>query len=160
MNAVLKLIAQGEAFDAAKLADILALPKAEVDRQLADLQKQGILLGWRPVLNPEFEAANCVRAMIEVCVRPEDDFGFDRLADRISSMEHVESCYLMSGSYDLLVVLKESNLQRIADFVHKKLARLPGVQSTATRFMLRAYKEQGCHIGRTPGESDRPAYSA
>lgn len=160
MNAVLKLIAQGEALDAAKLADILALPRAEIDRQLADLQRQGILLGWRPVLNPDFEAASYVRAMIEVCVRPEDDFGFDRLAGRISSMEHVESCYLMSGSYDLLVVLKETNLQRIADFVHKKLARLPGVQSTATRFMLRAYKEQGYSVEQTPDKSDRPVFSA
>ena len=159
MNAVLKLIAQGEALDADKLADILALPRAEIDRQLADLKKQGILLGWRPVLNPDFESNTYVRAMIEVCVRPEDDFGFDRLADRISSMEHVESCYLMSGSYDLLVVLKETNLQRIADFVHKKLARLPGVQSTATRFMLRSYKEQGFHVGRQTEDSDRPAFS-
>lgn len=159
MNAVLKLILQGEALDASKLADLLAVPQAEIDRQLAALKRDGVLLGWRPVLNPDFEADSSVRAHIEVRVRPEGGLGFDRLAERIAQFEQVETCYLMSGGFDLLVIVKDSNLRKVAAFVHDRLAKLDGVQSTATSFMLRAYKEQGHIITVTRPASDQPSVS-
>lgn len=159
MNAVLKLILQGEAVDASKLADLLALPQSEVDRQLAALRRDGIFLGWRPVINPDYESDNTVRAHIEVRVRPEGGLGFDRLAERIAQFEQVETCYLMSGAFDLLVIVKDANLRKVAAFVHDRLAKLEGVQSTATCFMLRAYKEHGHLISVTRPGSDQPSVS-
>src|SRR5262249_52983213 len=124
MNAVLKHILRGEALDAVKLADLLALPQAEVDRQIADLKRDGILLGWRPVLNPDYEGDSAVRAHIEVKIRPEGGLGFDRVAERIAQFEQVETCYLMSGAFDLVVIVKDSNLRKVASFVHDRLAKL------------------------------------
>jgi hypothetical protein len=84
-----------------------------------------------------------VRAVIEVKITPERGGGFDRLAERIAKYAEVRSCYLMSGSYDLLVVVEGNNLRELASFVSEKLATIQGVLSTATHFMLKPYKEQG-----------------
>ncbi len=155
MNAVLKLLLEGEPLDAAQLAQILALPQAEVDAQLAALKDAGVFLGWRAVLNPTYDESNCVRALIEVKVRPEGGFGYDQIAERISGFEQVETCYLLSGAFDLLVIVKDANLRKVASFVHDRLAKIEGVQSTATCFMLRAYKEQGYKINGNGNDSDK-----
>ncbi|MBM3845524.1 MAG: Lrp/AsnC family transcriptional regulator, partial [Verrucomicrobia bacterium] len=82
-------------------------------------------------------------AIIEVKITPERGGGFDRLAERIAKHSEVRSCYLMSGSYDLLVLLEGQNLKELASFVSEKLATIQGVLSTSTHFMLKPYKEQG-----------------
>jgi DNA-binding Lrp family transcriptional regulator len=111
------------------------------------------------VLNPERAQEDIVRAVIEVKISPERDGGFDRLAARISQFDAVESCYLMSGSYDLLIFATGKDLREVASFVSERLASVEGVLSTATHFMLRAYKEQG-HLLLSPTESgDKPAVS-
>jgi len=84
-----------------------------------------------------------VRAVIEVKITPERGGGFDRLAERIAKYSEVNSCYLMSGGYDLMVVLEGKSLREIATFVSEKLATIQGVISTATHFMLKPYKVQG-----------------
>jgi DNA-binding Lrp family transcriptional regulator len=84
-----------------------------------------------------------VRAVIEVRITPERGGGFDRLAERIAKFEEVESCYLMSGGYDLLVFVSGESLHKVAAFVSEKLATIEGVLSTSTHFLLRTYKEQG-----------------
>jgi len=84
-----------------------------------------------------------VRAVIEVKITPERGGGFDRLAARIAKYDEVRSCYLMSGAYDLLVIVEGESLKEVAMFVSEKLATIQGVISTATHFMLKPYKEQG-----------------
>ncbi|WP_309381454.1 Lrp/AsnC family transcriptional regulator [Cerasicoccus frondis] len=159
MNPVLKLILEGEPLTTAQMGEVLGMSRDEIDAELEKLRAEGVLLGWRPVLNPDFDGEDCVRAVIEVKISPERDGGFDRIADRISQFDRVESCYLMSGAYDLLVVIKAQSLQRVASFVFEKLATVAGVNSTATHFMLRAYKEQG-HLIARPEEIDaKPAVS-
>jgi DNA-binding Lrp family transcriptional regulator len=143
MNPVIKLLLEGGGLSTAQMAQVLNLTEAEVNRQLDQLKKDRILLGWRPVLNLSEEDAGAVRAVIEVRITPERGGGFNRLADRISRFDEVDSCYLMSGGYDLLVFVTGSSLQRVASFVSEKLATLEGVLSTATHFLLRSYKEQG-----------------
>ncbi|NBR41974.1 MAG: Lrp/AsnC family transcriptional regulator [Verrucomicrobia bacterium] len=143
MNSVLKLILEGESLDTAQIGKILGMGPEAVERELADLRRQGILLGWRPIINPSYEAERRVRAVIEIKIRPEGVGGFDGLAERISAFEQVESCYLMSGGYDLLVVVTADNLYKVAGFVHERLARIDGVQGTSTHFFLRAYKKDG-----------------
>jgi DNA-binding Lrp family transcriptional regulator len=93
--------------------------------------------------------------VIEVRITPERGGGFNRLAERISRFDEVESCYLMSGGYDLLVFVTGASLQRVAAFVSEKLATLEGVLSTATHFLLRSYKEQGFLMEAAREENDR-----
>ena len=159
MSSVLQLILEGERLDTAQMAQVLNLSEAEVTAELQRLQAEHVLLGWRPVLNPERAQEDIVRAVIEVRISPERDGGFDRLAARISQFDAVESCYLMSGSYDLLLFATGKDLREVATFVSERLASVEGVLSTATHFMLRAYKEQG-HLLLSPTESgDKPAVS-
>ena len=159
MNNVLKLLLEGEPLDTAQIGKILNLGAEAVERELASLRAQGILLGWRAVLNPSFEAERRVRAVIEIKIRTEGVGGFDGIAERISSFEQVESCYLMSGGYDLLVVVTADNLYKVAGFVHERLARIEGVQGTSTHFFLRAYKKDGFVITDEAARRDQPSVS-
>jgi len=143
MNPVIKLLLEGGSLSTAQMAQVLNLSEAEVNRQLEQLKKDRVLLGWRPVLNLSDEDVGQVRAVIEVRITPERGGGFNRLADRISRFDEVESCHLMSGGYDLLVFVSGTSLQKVAAFVSEKLSTIEGVLSTATHFLLRSYKEQG-----------------
>ncbi|MGB0185226.1 MAG: Lrp/AsnC family transcriptional regulator, partial [Opitutales bacterium] len=111
MTTVLQLLLEGERLDTAQLASILDQSEAEVSAELKRLEAEHVLLGWRPVFNPERAQGELVRAVIEVRISPERDGGFDRLAARISQFEAVESCYLMSGAYDLLLFAKGKDLR-------------------------------------------------
>ena len=155
MNPLLKLLIEGSSLDTAQMAQVLNLSEAELTRQLADLKKQRVLLGWSPVLNLSHEDAGTVRAVIEVRITPERGGGFNRLAERISRFDEVESCYLMSGGYDLLVFVNGVSLQKVAGFVSEKLATVEGVISTATHFMLRSYKEHGFMLDAPAQENER-----
>ena len=84
-----------------------------------------------------------VRAVIELKITPQRDCGFGRIAERVAKFEQVEACFLMSGGYDLLVFVKGSSLQDVAQFVAQDLSTLEGVLSTATHFMLKTYKSGG-----------------
>ena len=145
MNPVLKLLIEGGSLTTGQMAKVAGLTEAEVNQHLEQLKKDKIFLGWRPVLDLSHEAAaaSAVRGVIEVKITPERGGGFNRLADRISRFDEVESCYLMSGSYDLLVFVRGASLQKVAAFVSEKLSTIEGVLSTSTHFMLRCYKEQG-----------------
>jgi DNA-binding Lrp family transcriptional regulator len=159
MSSVLQLLLEGERLDTAQMAQILGLSESEIEAELTRLKAEEILLGWRPVLNPERAQENVVRAVIEVKISPERDGGFDRLATRISRFDSVESCYLMSGSYDLLVIATGNDLREVATFVSERLASVGGVLSTATHFMLRAYKEQGYLLLSPADGDDKPSVS-
>jgi DNA-binding Lrp family transcriptional regulator len=143
MNPVLQLLIDGGSLTTSQMAKVAGLTEAEVNQHLDQLKKDQIFLGWRPVLDLSREAAAAVRAVIEVKVTPERGGGFNRFAERIARFDEVESCYLMSGSYDLLVFAKGSSLQKVASFVSERLSTIEGVLSTSTHFMLRCYKEQG-----------------
>jgi DNA-binding Lrp family transcriptional regulator len=155
MNPLLKLLLEGASLTTAQMAQVLKLSEADVTRQLDELKQQGVLLGMRPVLNLAHEDTGVVRAIIEVRITPERGGGFNRLAGRISKFDEVESCYLVSGGYDLLVFVNGASLQTVAAFVSEKLSTIEGVLSTATHFMLRPYKEHGFLIGGKVGESER-----
>src|SRR5580704_13743432 len=117
MNPVLKLLIEGGHLTTAQMAQVAGIPEAEVARQLEQLKKDKVFLGWRPVLDLSREEAAAVRAVIEVKMTPERGGGFNRLAERLSKFDEVESCYLMSGSYDLLIFVYDPTLQMVAGFV-------------------------------------------
>jgi DNA-binding Lrp family transcriptional regulator len=151
MNPVLKLLTEGAHLTMAQMAQVSGLSEAEVNRHLDELKKEKIFLGWRPVLDLSRDSAAAVRAVIEVKITPERGGGFNRLADRISRFDEVESCYLMSGAYDLLIFVRGSSLQKVAAFVSERLSTIEGVLSTSTHFMLRSYKE-GSFLIDAPAE--------
>ena len=155
MNPVLKLLLEGGGLNTAQMAHVLNLSEAEIVRQLDALKAEGVVLGFRPVLNLAEEDSGVVRAVIEVRITPERGGGFNRLAERISKFDEVEACYLMSGGYDLLVFVNGASLQKVAAFVSEKLSTIEGVLSTATHFMLRSYKEHGFLLGGKVEETER-----
>lgn len=159
MSSVLKLILEGGCLSTEQMAQILGMSVATVEAEVAQLKEDKVLLGWRPVLNPDHDSEHRVRAVIEVKIQPQRDGGFDKLAQRISKFERVESCYLMSGGYDLLVIVQAENLHRVASFVFEKLATIEGVIATATHFMLRPYKEQGYMIEAEAADNAKPPVS-
>ena len=159
MSTVLNLLLQGEPLSRSQLGQVLNLSHAEIQAEIERLESEKVLLGWRPIFNTEYTQQDCVRAVIEVKISPERDGGFDRLAERIAAFETVESCYLMSGSYDLLVRVVGRDLRSVAGFVSERLASVEGVLSTATHFMLRAYKEQGYIVPNAVEDPEKPSVS-
>jgi len=147
MEPLLKLLHENAAFRPGQLAKMLNLTEAEVVAKIRNLESDRVILGYRTVLNEEKIGVDIVRAVIEVKLTPERGGGFDRLAERIAKYAEVRSCYLMSGGYDLLVIVEGTNLREVATFVSEKLATIQGVVSTATHFMLKSYKEQGVLMG-------------
>ena len=134
-----------------ELAELLSLSEGEVRERLAAWEKNGTILGYQAVINPEQAGDDDVSAFIEVKVTPERGGGFDRLAMRIARFDQVVSCYLASGGYDLMVVVEGSDLREVARFVSEKLSTMDGVISTATHFRLKTYKENGFIFGESSG---------
>jgi DNA-binding Lrp family transcriptional regulator len=143
-----------------RLAKILGKETVEVERELEELRQDKTILGWMPILNPEKTDAPKVRAVIEVKISPEREGGFDRMALRISKFEEVESCYLMSGGYDLLVFVSGKTLNSVALFISERLSTIEGVLSTATHFLLRPYKEQNHLLVEEGSAEEKPPVSA
>ena len=158
MDKLLKLMLDGEPLSTEQMGKILGISRDELDERMKKLVEEGVLLGWRPVINPDVEES-VVHAAIELRINPERDGGFDRLAQRISKFDQVDSCYLMSGAYDLLISVRAKSLRGVASFVYEKLATIGGVTSTATHFFLKTYKQQGFIITRDMSDGDRLLYS-
>lgn len=146
MDPLLKLLRENAALKPSQLAGLLNMTEAEVTARIKAYEAERVILGYQAVLNEEKLGVDLVRAVIEVKITPERGGGFDRLAERIAKYREVISCYLMSGSYDLLVLVEGNSLREVATFVSEKLATIQGVLSTATHFMLKVYKEQGVLI--------------
>jgi|TARA_Y200000002_G_scaffold378343_2_gene385550 DNA-binding Lrp family transcriptional regulator len=160
MSNILDILQETADPDPSKLGKILDLTEEEVVAQLETLRSEGTLLGWVPLLHPSKKESNLVRAVIEVKISPEREGGFDRLAHRISKFEEVEACHLMSGGYDLMVIVQGKNLHTVASFVSERLATMEGVLSTATHFLLRSYKEHGHLLSKDGENPEKPPVSA
>lgn len=143
MDPLLKLLRENAALKPAQLASLLGTTEADVSARIAAYEQDRVILGYRTLINDEKLGREVVRAVIEVRITPERGGGFDRLAERIARFPEVESCYLMSGGYDLQVIVVGNTLREVAGFVSEKLATMQGVLSTATHFLLKPYKEHG-----------------
>lgn len=137
----------------AKLAERFSISESEAAEKVAAWEAEGSILGYQAVVDTEKANDAGVSAFIEVRLTPERGGGFDRLATRISKFEQVESCYLASGGYDLMVIVSGADLMAVARFVSEKLSSMEGVLSCATHFRLKTYKENGFLFGgETQGE--------
>lgn len=140
---LLKLLETKARYSNQELGELLSLSKEEVEKRISAWEEDGTILGYQAVIDNEKAGELGVSAFIEVKVVPERGGGFDRLAMRIARFDQVDSCYLASGGYDLLVVVNGKDLREVASFVSQKLSSLDGILSTATHFRLKAYKEKG-----------------
>jgi DNA-binding Lrp family transcriptional regulator len=127
----------------AELALELSTTEADVAARVAAAEAAGLILGYQAVVDRNKVEQRGVRALIEVRISPEQGGGFDRLARRISQYDQVRDCFLMSGAYDLAVVVEGQDLYEVASFVSEKLSTLRGVLATATLFELKSYKQSG-----------------
>jgi len=144
MNDPLLTLLQSKArYSNQELAEALSLSCEDVAARVSSWEADGTILGYQAVIDEEKVGELGVSAFIEVKVTPERGGGFDRMAMRIARFDQVDSCYLASGGYDLLVVVSGKDLREVASFVSQKLSTIDGVISTATHFRLKAYKEKG-----------------
>ena len=158
MEPLLRLLQQDAIASREDLARQLNLPIEEVNRRIDELERTGVIRGYQAIVDRERLDKNTVTALIEVRITPERGGGFDRIAERIAKFDQVVSCYLMSGGYDLMVVVQGGSLREVASFVSEKLSTIESVMSTATHFRLKTYKENGALlVGDTP--DDRLAVS-
>jgi DNA-binding Lrp family transcriptional regulator len=148
MDDLISLLRQNARTSLEDLAKELNVEPAEVAARLSRLESDGTILGYQAIVEPKRAGIDCVTAIIEVKITPERGGGFDRLASRIAKFAEVQSCYLMSGGYDLMVVVEGSTLNEVASFISEKLSTIRGVISTATHFRLKAYKENGVELHR------------
>lgn len=140
-NELLKLLSTNARYTVEQLAVMLAADPQAVAAEIDTLQKDGVICGYKTVIDWEKVDATSVSAMIELNVVPKADLGFEEVAERVASYPEVEAVYLMSGGYDLNVVVKGKNLQEVSRFVARELATIDSVTSTATHFVMRRYKE-------------------
>ena len=151
---LLALIEKNSRIDLKELAILLGAQEAEVANELADLEKEGVICGYHTLIDWEKTSKDKVTALIEVRVTPQRGQGFDSIAERIYQYPEVQSVYLISGSYDLMVILEGKTLREVSAFVSDKLSTLDSVLSAATHFILKKYKDHGTVLSKKK-EDDR-----
>jgi len=140
---LLAIIEKNSRIDLKELAIILGVAEIDVVNTLQKLEEDGVVCGYHTMINWEKTSIEKVTALIEVRVTPQRGQGFDNIAERIYKYPEVQSVYLISGGYDLLVTLEGKTLREVSTFVSDKLSTLDTVLSTATHFILRKYKDHG-----------------
>jgi DNA-binding Lrp family transcriptional regulator len=143
MEALIDLLQKNALTPREDIARMLDMTVEQVEAAIARLEHEDIILGYQAIINREKWDTDAVTAVIEVKITPERDGGFDRIAARIAKFEEVQTCYLMSGGHDLLIVVEAKSLRGVAGFVAEKLSTIEAVQATATHFRLKTYKENG-----------------
>ena len=138
---ILKILENDARTTPQKLAQMTDLPLAEVTKLIKQAEKDRTILKYKTVINWEKTGEEQVWALIEVRISPQKDVGFDTIAERIYRFPQTRTVYLVSGTYDLMVVVTCPTMQQVADFISQKLAPIEGVQATVTHFVLKRYKE-------------------
>ncbi len=145
---LLTLIEKNSKIGLKELSVLLGVDEASVLQELEALEKEGVICGYHTLIDWEKTSIEKVTALIEVRVTPQRGQGFDSIAERIYNYPEVRAAYLISGGYDLLIILEEKSLREIANFVSDKLSTLDSVLSTATHFVLKKYKYHGTIISK------------
>jgi DNA-binding Lrp family transcriptional regulator len=143
MEEILHLLAQDARLTPAQIAERTGRPEAEVKATIADLEARGVIAAYKALVNWDRSGTERVFGFIEVKVTPQRGRGFDAVAARLTEFPEVHSLYLMSGAYDLMVVVQGKSMREVALFVAERLAPLDNVLSTATHFVLKRYKVDG-----------------
>lgn len=143
---ILKLLSKNARYSNEDLAVMTGLSEDEVTAEIAEMEKGGLIRGYKAVIDWERLDSAKVSAIIELKVEPQPDAGFEQIAEKIKEFSEVESVYLMSGGFDLCVIVKGRTFQEVAMFVARQLAPMKYVISTATHFILRRYKDMDIEL--------------
>ena len=141
MKEILDILEQNAKLTAGEVAVLTGVTESEAAAAIAAYEKERVILGYKAMINWDKTDRDYVTALIDVKLVPQRDKGFDSIAERIYKYPQVKSCWLMSGSYDLSVMIEGRHLKEVAMFVSEKLAVIDGVQSTSTHFVLKKYKD-------------------
>jgi DNA-binding Lrp family transcriptional regulator len=139
-----------------KISEQTNTPLTEVKKAVRDAEKDRTILKYKAVINWDNVGDQQVWAMIEIKVSPQIEVGFDAIAEYVYSFSQTRTVYLVSGTYDLMVVVGGKTMQEVADFVSRKLSTINGVRSTTTHFVLKRYKEDGEIIHAVSGAKRQP----
>lgn len=145
MDEILEILEKDARIPVEDIAKMLKKKPDAVKQAIKRYEKEGVILKYKTVINKELakDTDSEVRALIEVNIVPQKDVGFDRIAERIYSFPEVASCYLISGTYDLLLIIEGRDMHTVARFVAEKLSPLENIRGTVTHFLLKKYKEDG-----------------
>jgi DNA-binding Lrp family transcriptional regulator len=145
MNEILEILEKDARTTPEEIAKMTGMKVQAVKSVIKKSEKDGVILKYKTIINKELvkDKHSDVRALIEVRITPKKNLGFDYLAERIYQFPEVSACYLMSGTYDLLVVVEGEDIHTVSDFVSSKLAPMENVRGTVTHFILKKYKEDG-----------------
>ena len=146
---IVALLKEDSRISAAQIAAALSISADEAEKCVRSLEERGIIVKYTAIVNAEDEDE--VEALIEVKVTPQRGHGFDAIADEVSAHGEVQSLYLMSGAYDLAVIVKGKSLKEISRFVSEKISTYEAVISTATHFILKKYKVEGAVMREAEG---------
>ena len=141
--------------DLGELAVLLGTDEVTVANEISSMERAKIICGYHTLIDWDKTGTEYVNALIEVKVTPQRNMGFNKVAERIYRFEEVESVYLMSGGFDLTVVIQGKSMKEVARFVSEKLSTLESVNSTSTYFVLKKYKEHGLIMTDEKHESER-----
>ena len=147
MDNILKIIEDNANLTHEQLAVMCRKEVGDIKKYIEEKEKEGVILGYKTMIDWDKTDREYVTALIEVKITPQRDRGFDQVAERIYTYPEVQSLYLMSGAYDLCVLLEGKTMKEVAYFVAQKLAPIEDVISTATHFVLRKYKDKGIIYG-------------
>ena len=151
---ILKLLTNNAKYTSSEIAIMLGADEKEVRNTIKELEKDGFIRGYKAVVDWDKLDGAYVSAVVELTVVPKAGLGFEEVAEKVMAYKEVESVYLMSGNYDLNVVVKGKTLQDVARFVARELATIDSVNSTATHFVMRRYKEMDVQL-ISPMDDDR-----
>jgi DNA-binding Lrp family transcriptional regulator len=143
LQEILELLERNDRLTPAEIGIMLGMTEDDVKTKIAELEADKVIINYRAMVNWERAGVEKVTALIEVKVIPQRDVGFDEIAERIYRFPEVKSVFLMSGAYDLMVLVEGTTMKEVALFVSQKLATIHNVQSTATHFVLKKYKLEG-----------------
>lgn len=144
MDKLISLLYENSSLSSEELSAMLGESVESIEKRIAEYKKNGVILGKKTFINWDKVESSCVTAFIELKVTPQKETGFDEIAARISEFDEVDTVNLMAAdNYDLLVTVRGKTIQDVAMFVSRRLATIDAVQSTATHFLLKRYKENG-----------------
>lgn len=160
MDQILEILQKDSTVPLSRIAKMVKKPLSKVKATIKKYEKEGVIVKYKAVVNEDLlkSSTRPVRALIEVNVLPKKDLGFDYIAERIYKFPEVVNCYLLSGTYDLLIVVEGKDMHQISNFVAEKLSPLESVRGTVTHVLLKKYKEDGVII-KHKEESKRIAIS-
>ncbi|HEY55206.1 MAG TPA: Lrp/AsnC family transcriptional regulator [Dehalococcoidia bacterium] len=153
---ILKILENDARTTAKQIASMTGKSADEVTKLIKKAEKEQTIIKYKTIVNWEKVGDEQVGALIEVRIAPQRDVGFDAIAERIYRFPQARSVYLLSGTYDLLVLVAGKTMHEVAGFVSQKLAPIEGVQGTVTHFMLKRYKEDGEILGGEEGTKRQP----